>query len=466
MPPLVAALLTAMIVFGLFARDYRHRDGETSGALWLPVLWLSIIGSRFVSQWLLLGQAGATSNVTEGSPVDATVFLCLMVLGAGVLAKRHFSPVVFVRRNFWVFAFFFFGLLSIVWSDFSFIAFKRWVKTLGHPIMALVILTDPDPQRALRIVLKRVGYLLVPLSVLFIKYFPQFGRGWDPWTGQAFNNGVGLTKNDLGYVCWVLGVFFFWNFFQSLKLASASDRRWEMALSAGFIAAILWLLQMANSATSVACLVIGLITLGLGGSRLGRHRFLGTLVLLGVLVAVALDASFHVYERVVSALGRDPSLTDRTEVWADAIRLQPHPFVGAGFESFWLGTRLETLWAKWWWRPGQAHNGYIETYLNLGLIGLSILVALIVSTFFKIKRGLTVEPAFALLQLAFFFAILAFNYTEAAFKALHFVWTIFFIVAIDYGPSLATESLPERRADRAARSGRAVRGRTRGGAAG
>ena len=25
------------------------------------------------------------------------------------------------------------------------------------------------------------------------------------------NTGAGLTKNDLGYVCMVLGLFFFWN---------------------------------------------------------------------------------------------------------------------------------------------------------------------------------------------------------------------------------------------------------------
>ena len=37
-----------------------------------------------------------------------------------------------------------YGLLSVLWSDFPLIAGKRWIKTLGHPVMALIILTEPE----------------------------------------------------------------------------------------------------------------------------------------------------------------------------------------------------------------------------------------------------------------------------------------------------------------------------------
>ena len=125
-------------------------------------------------------------------------------------------------------------------------------------------------------------------------------------------------------------------------------------------------------------------------------------------------------------------MTDRTYVWADAIALQDRPFLGVGFESFWLGPRLEALWAKWWWRPNQAHNGYIETYLNLGLVGVFLLLAVVVSTFRKISKQFSTNFDFARLRLTFLVAILAFNFTEAGFKAVHFVWTMFYIIALDY----------------------------------
>ena len=53
------------------------------------------------------------------------------------------------------------------------------------------------------------------------------------------------------------------------------------------------------------------------------------------------------------------------------IEMAPNALVGAGFESFWLGPRLSKVMTAF---PNlhvnEAHNGYIEVYLNLGVIGL------------------------------------------------------------------------------------------------
>lgn len=41
--------------------------------------------------------------------------------------------------------------------------------------------------------------------------------------------------------------------------------------------------------------------------------------------------------------------------------------VGAGYESFWLGTRLDIAWNAFPnFRLREAHNGYVELFLNLG----------------------------------------------------------------------------------------------------
>ncbi len=350
----------------------------------------------------------------------------------GVLVGRHVVIGELVRNNRWLVAFFLYGLASILWSDFPFIAFKRWIKTLGHPVMALIILTDPDPANALRTVMKRCAYLLLPFSVLFIKYFPQYGRGFDAFTGEAVNVGVGLSKNDLGYLCMVFGLFFFWNLLTTRGAKDRRVRQGEVVLSIGFLCMIGWLLKMADSATSFFTLVLGVVAMIVLGLGFVNKRLIGTYVIVGIFVAVGAELSFGVYAEVVGLLGRDATLTDRTEVWADALALQDSPILGLGFESFWLGPRLQTLWAKWWWKPIQAHNGYIETYLSLGAVGVFLLLGLIVSTFRKISNQLLTNFDFARLRLAFLFAIIAFNYTEAAFNGVHLVWTVFYIIALDY----------------------------------
>jgi exopolysaccharide production protein ExoQ len=433
MPPRVALVLTVASCSALLWYDARQKP-RRSPALWLPVAWIFFVGSRFLSQWLeilgLLGGGG--SSMEDGSPLDAAFFLCIILSGIIVLTRRHVNLAHFARNNVWLTVFFGYCFLAIFWSDFPLVAFKRWIKILGHPVMALVILTDPDPVQAMKSVLKRAGFIMLPLSVLFIKYYPELGRYFDAWTGEPGNGGIHHNKNELGYACLIFGLFFFWNLLTARRLTDAKIKRQELLISLIFVGILWWLFLTAHSATSLVCTLLGVTTIVLLGSRLVSRRFIGTQLVIIVLALVAIELSFGVYARGIDLLGRDPTLTDRTEVWADLFKMDINPIFGAGFESFWLGSRLDIMWAKWWWRPNQAHNGYIETYLNLGWLGVFLLGGVIVATFRKGRAELLRNVDYGRFRLAFLFAILAYNYTEAAFKGVHLVWTMFHLIAIDY----------------------------------
>jgi exopolysaccharide production protein ExoQ len=444
MSPTIATFLTLAGILWLLRRDVLREKGA-SPALWLPVLWLAITGTRFVSQWLELGQPVAP-NFVEGSPIDAAYFASLILLGVWVLSNRRLSLGEVVRNNAWLALLILYGLLSVTWSDDPAIAIKRWIKTMGHPLMALVILSDPDPARAVKIVLRRCAYFFLPLSVLFIKYLPEYGRSFDAWTGEAVNNGVGLTKNDLGYICMVSGLIFFWQLSTLARNADGSRNWREIAIGGAFVLMALWLLNVSNSATSLACLMLGATIIVLLSTPFVSKRYFGTLVVAATLIGLAVESSFGLYATTIEALGRNPSLTDRTVVWEDVLGLQNQPLIGYGFESFWLGTRLEAMWAKWWWQPTQAHNGYIETYLNLGAIGLVLLGFVTLAGFRAITRSFADDLEFGRLRMGLLFAILAFNVTEAAFKGTHFVWTIFYIVVMHVPRRAADESTADENA--------------------
>jgi O-antigen ligase len=433
MPPQLALILWAGFVAYLFWRDAKQ-PSHVSRALWIPLIWVLITGSRFVSQWLgiwglLPGGAGAPE---EGSPLDALVFLGLIALGFRVLQQRRIRLGLLMRENVWLSIFFIYCFLAIVWSDFPFIALKRWIKILGHPIMALVVLTDPDPDEAFRRLFKRASFLMITGSVLCIKYFPDIGRGFDPWTGQAFNQGINLNKNELGYVCLLTGLFFVWNFLQAGHYVEKKQRRYEQLLSLGFIAMIWWLLSMSDSATSLVCALVGVVMMLVLGWKWINKRFLGSYIVAFVLLFGIAETTLGVYENVLKALGRNATLTDRTEVWKDVLALTDDPVLGAGFESFWLGERREKMWAKWHWHPTQAHNGYIETYINLGAVGVILLIGLIIGTFKKIQRMLLWDFEFGRLRMGFLVAILLYNFTEAAFKGVSLVWLVWHMIALDY----------------------------------
>jgi O-antigen ligase len=428
MSPPLATLLTIALVLLLLRLD-RPPAGGREPALWLPVTWLAITGSRFVSQWLDL-RGGGGENFTEGSPLDAAVFLVLMIAGLVTLRRRGLRAADVARANAWIVLFLAYGLLSVLWSDEPFIAFKRWIKVLGHPIMALVVLTDPDPVGALRTLTKRLAFLLLPASLLFIKYYPEYGRAFDPWSGAALNVGVMLTKNDLGYVCMVLGLALSWNALQSWQGRDMPNRWRELGISASLFALSVWLLLVSDSKTSLTCLTLGLaVMIGLRFGFVSKRHFA---LWLAVLAAVVwwLEQEFDLYASTLQLLQRSPTLTDRTEIWHRVLEMNDRPWFGYGFESFWLGARLDVLWQEYWWRPTQAHNGYIETYLHLGIVGSGLLLACVLSAFRRITQRFATDLALARLQMALLFAILLFNYAEAGFKGLHFMWTFFYLVAL------------------------------------
>jgi exopolysaccharide production protein ExoQ len=429
-PPPVALLLTIAFVVFLFRRNIRERPNVTT-ALWLPVVWMLLIGSRSASLWLDTLGLMRVGSAEEGNPLDAVVYFSLILAGIGVLNQRRVSLSEIFRNNGWFIAFLLYCFIAIFWSDFAFVAFKRWIKILGHPIMVLILFTEPDPVEALSTLMKRSAYVLVPFSILLIKYYPDIGRQFDEW-GFATNTGVAQSKNTLGCGCLVFGLFFFWQVLKTWRSPRSIFRRDELRLLGGLLLMIAYLFWKARSATSVLSLLIA-ITVLLG---LERHwmnkKLIGTYVILAITALLAAQLTFGIFERVVDLMGRNATITGRIELWDDALALQTNPLFGVGFESFWLGDRVTTLWETRIWHPTEAHNGYLEIYLSLGLVGLFMLIGLIIATFRKIRVELFRNPEWGRFRLAFLAAIVFYNFTEATFKGLSLAWFVFYIIAMEY----------------------------------
>lgn len=431
MAPSLAALITLSFCAGMLWREQRlHRDA--SKALWLPFIWMFFNCSRFPGQWLVvLGlPAGVFGPSAEGTPTDAIVFLAITLLGVRVLSRRGFRLQDFVRDNQVITIFLLYCLLAVLWSDMPFVSFKRWIKILGHPVIALVILTDADAVTAIRIVLRRAAILLLPLSLLFIRYFPALGRSYDVWTGIPFISGVTTMKNSLGAVCFLYALFFCWDLLICWKLPDRKLRRKEMFVSSCFLGLAVYLLDISESATSLACFILGAAILVVLSTRfINPRQFIPTFLLILALAGIA-EVLFDVRETVIHALGRNTTLTERTDLWDAVFRVPNSSLFGAGFEMFWTGERLAQIGRAIGWEPNQAHSGYIDTYLNLGAVGILLLASWIFAAFKGLQATLIRDRNLGRFGLAFLFSILAYNYTEAAFKAMHPVWTMFFLVSI------------------------------------
>jgi O-antigen ligase len=430
--PSIASCLTVALLIWLFRRDIRQKP-DISGALWLPLLWLILGCSRPVSEWLnIFGlPVSGGASVEEGSPLDAWFYFAMIIAGLCVLAKRQVRLAKVVSNNGWLIAFLVYCLISIAWSDFPFIALKRWIKVLGHPIMALIVVTEPDFEEALTRLMKRCAYIVVPVSILFIKYYPELGRGFTPW-GGAVNTGIAKDKNALGGDCLIVGYFFFWYLLQTWRGDRSIWRRNELRLIAGFLIGIWWLFSQAHSATSLTCLILGMVVLVFVGIRSINKNLIGTYMLAALVLLVVAEMGFGVSGHFSESLGRGSDMTGRRGLWTALLGLHTNPIVGTGFESFWLGERLTQLEGIFYFIPNEAHNGYLEIYLTLGSIGVFLLIGLFVATFRKIRLELFRNFEWGRYRLGLLAALVLYNWTEAAFKTLSPLWFVLYLIATDY----------------------------------
>src|SRR5438093_7764446 len=125
MPPEIATVVFAVGILGLFILG-RNQGSRPSPALWIPVLWVSLGTSKPVSTWLGLGTGLLSPDqILEGSPLERAVLTSLLAAGLIVLAERARHTGALVRVNGPILIFLLYGAISIFWSDYPFVAFKR-----------------------------------------------------------------------------------------------------------------------------------------------------------------------------------------------------------------------------------------------------------------------------------------------------------------------------------------------------
>jgi hypothetical protein len=431
MPPSVALFIYLIFFIALLRLDPSN-ESKISPALWVPVISLFILGSRGPSQWLG-GQVGLDAQaLEEGNPLDRIISFGLILLAVGILMSRSFKWGDFFTRNLALTAFISYCLVSVCWSDFPFIAFKRWIRDLGIYLPILVVLSDPRPLDAVRTVLRRLSYLLVPLSIVLDKYFPLLSKQYDSFTGADYYVGVTTSKNMLGVLCLISGLFFFWDTLARWHERKQRRTKRIIVLNVAFFAATIWLLRVAESTTSEVCLFLGfLVVLAAYSKKFRRNpKLLKVLIPASFCLYLILDFGLGMNGKMAGAVGKDPTLTDRTKIWSFLLGMHTNPIIGTGYQSFWLGPRLE-----WFWdnaglgHLNEAHNGYLETYINLGLIGDVFLIGFLVASYRAICSKLEPISSLAVLGLALWMALVFYNMSEAAFEG-GLLYSVFLLGAI------------------------------------
>src|SRR5262245_16955435 len=199
MSPSIALALYIVVLIPLL-RHASALEGPHTWARWVPTVWVGIAMTRLPSQWLEM--TGSSAQALEaGNWLDRCVYGVIIFLAFYIVSTRSVSWRGLLAGNHILALLLLFTLLSTVWSDYPDISLKRWIRDLGSYLSALVIASDPRPLAALDAVIRRVCYVVLPLSIVLIRYYREFAVTYHPWTGAPAYQGATLDKNLLGGLC-------------------------------------------------------------------------------------------------------------------------------------------------------------------------------------------------------------------------------------------------------------------------
>jgi O-antigen ligase len=415
---------------------------RVSPAILIPIIWMLRISSRGIMYWFNPG-AGLQQDIDylKGSPVDRTFFILLEVTGIIILLARNIEWKVFFKKNIMLISLYAFMGVSVLWSDFPDVSFKRWIRTIGDLVMVIIILSDTNLTSAFVRSFRYWAYLLVPLSLLLVKYFRTYGVSYD-FTGEM-EMWIGVTthKNSLGQLVCFCSLFFVWIF---------SSKRYKTLLTdiPVFLIA-LWLLngsETATSRTSLSVFITGiciLFLLKLLKTSVLPIKVMAVILVSGFFLGIVLTPyiiSYQFIPFIIAKTGGDPTLTGRTYLWDALLEIgKENPLLGVGYGGFWIGEYANDLWKTFTWGPGQAHNGYIDVYIDIGIVGIILLSLTIITAFKSIMIHIRAGSDYGRFRLLMLVTILIYNFTESSFcKPTSLPWFVFLLISV-----ITPEELPE-----------------------
>lgn len=416
MPPQLASIFCFSFILFCLSQESKNQI-KPSPSLWLATVWYFVIASRPIGIWLNINPITQhEQNGVEGSPANTIFLIACTSLALIILLRRKISFNQIVSNNLILFVLLFYTGMTFVWSDFPFVTLRRWIKLIYEFLIILTILTENDPLIAIRTILRRLGILTVPISILLIKYYPHMGTAWS-YDGSGFMwTGVALHKNQFGFTLAVYLIYFFWELIVGeWKFIKKTD--WFL-----FGLAIFMIITPGGKGSMAA--VFGLM----GGlaiiivikffknylSRLGKFLVMSTILYLIIDVVCKNINGEPLIILLAELSGRDPTFTGRTDIWESVINSASNNFfLGPGYGVFWTGNRLLEIYEKV--GVTQSHNGFVEAYANIGFLGLIILSTYIVVSFIKINTKLQTSYEFEALRFAIAICVVCSSFFEAAY---------------------------------------------------
>lgn len=369
------------------------------------------------------------------------LFLTLWLGSKAVLGFLAFGTLFFVqnykgallsfRNNFLLFMFPIWAGVTVLWAVYPIQALRLDIQLFLTFFIFLSVIHSCPLIRLLEMLcaLFSITLLSVHISSETVEIFQ---------TGEIVRVGVLGSKNNVS----MIGAS---TLTAGVMLLSAPDKsRLSWILGVVAIAlAISTIIQSKSLGTFLAILIsggVGILILNMNtlikSDWLRKVVVYSSVITMVVLLLLIISLfSYESYASMMQSLGKDPTITGRTFIWAIGIKTIENNFwTGLGLQSFWSERNPDAIliWisgSREIGAPYGFHNLYIHTWVETGFFGFIIISAIMMKIVSRIiwflECGCTIQEAAAA---AFAFFLVMKSFIEVPIFGVFSINTFFFFV--------------------------------------
>lgn len=411
-------------------------------ARWIDTLLIAMVLFAVLPSGFSWKEADDGATVIEGSLEVKLQWGSLFALSAYVVYRHLPIALANLRAvNPFLLLMLAYATASAIWSPAEGVTVKKAVQVGGLILFALAVQSNNESWIHFVKVIQGTLVSIELMSAVAALTYPSLGI--DSYFGYAWR-GILSGKNTLGGTA-ALSVIL-WAPLWSHGGLSRATRWYGTGLS-------LLCVVMSTSSTSITIAALGLVVYGL----LQRQHVQSPLWLLRLLTVIGLIilvlthlfyiAEARLPDRVeivgpfANLFGKSADLTGRSDIWEPLfIEIEKHWIFGIGYGSFWLGpgSAAQPILDRLPWTPYQAHNGYLDLFNELGAVGATLFVGLLLlhsrDLFLMLRFDRTGAATFAAMQIT----LLVTNLTESMiFRGVTFQFCLFVLICVSASTALA-----------------------------
>lgn len=385
----------------------------------------------------VLIEGGNGGGITS-DPYSPKFFMGVYIITFLLIVAHQKNFVRAAQKNIWIWLFLGIVLASILWTFAPDVTPRRSVLLLGTSTFAVYMAMRFTLREQLQLLAVALGIVIV-LSFLFAIGLPKYGLMTVQEGGIHAGSwrGIMTHKNILGR----LMVFSSMVFLFVAMSNPIRNIRYRWVPWAGYILSIALIILSTSKSALVVFLSLMII---LPLYRSWRKHYNQLIPLMIALILTVGSISTIMLENlpvVADALGKDLTLTGRTDIWSAMFDLiWERPWFGYGFNAVWRDWDNQVtayLWRTLAWQCPYGHNGFMDLLAELGFAGLSVFLLSFITTYFKgimwLRITRCIEGIWPLIYLTY---LVMYNISESTLVETN---SIFWIVYVSTVFSLAIE---------------------------